>query len=574
MLLILWGIGAGVFSSAVESAEKRPEDKLRRPVAIVADGGRILVANRRSGTISVIQSSTEQVIAEYPVATRIADMIAIPHSDALIVLDDGRNRLLKVSLGDADVAIDSVAKVPKSAVKLAVSESRRRVFVNSKWSRELTAIDFADGFERAAHSRTIELPFASHEMLLVDRDRILLVADAFGGRIGVVDAVNVKLLGIRRLDGHNIRGLAVSSNGKELFVAHQQFDSAGRADYEELHWGRLVTNAVQVFKTQTFIDNNFADMDASATTRGWLDRFGGIGGASGDPDAVVTDGHDLMAVCLSGSGEVAIRSGGLVRRITVGRRPTAMAIGNGRLFVANRFDDSVSVIAPKTGQVVQTISLGKRPQLSAIDRGELLFFDARLSHDHWMSCHSCHTDGHSTGLLVDTLGDGDYGAPKRVPSLLGTRNTGPWAWNGSMASLPDQIQKSVTTTMHGDRLTDSQAKDLASYLESLPAPPPTHRQTVEQVRRGRDVFKSRGCVRCHTLPTLTATETFDVGLSDERGRRTFNPPSLHGVSQRDRLFHDGRAAGLKDVILRFRHQLDKPLSEEESESLLAFLRSL
>ena len=369
-------------------------------------------------------------------------------------------------------------------------------------------------------------------------------------------------------------GLAVSADGEELFVSHQQFKSSGRADYEDLHWGRLVTNAVQVFKTQTFIDKNFADMDAHAMTRGWLDRFGGIGGASGDPAAVVTDRNGLMAVCLSGSGEVAIRSGGLVRRITVGRRPTAMAIDNGRLFVANRFDDSISVIATETGKVVQTISLGKTPKLSATERGELLFFDARLSHDNWMSCHSCHTDGHSTGLLVDTLGDGDYGAPKRIPSLLGTRDTGPWAWNGSMASLSDQVQKSVTTTMHGDRLTERQANDLVSYLESLPAPPPEIRQTVEHVRRGQDVFKSRGCVRCHTLPTFTATENFDVGLTDERGRRTFNPPSLHGVSQRDSLFHDGRAAGLKDVLHRFRHQLDEPLSEEETTALLAFLRSL
>ena len=468
LLVTAWGIGVGSYSSAIELAENRSGGTLRRPVAIVANGDRVLVANRRSGTISVIQPFAGKVVAEHSVAARIADMIAIPHTDAVFVLDDGQDRLLTVSLDDADVSIDFVTNVPKSAVKLVVSESRRRVFVNSKWSRELAAIDFDIGFERAVHNRTLTLPFASHEMLLLDGERILLVADAFGGRIGVIDAANLKLLGIRTLDGHNVRGLAVSADGKDLYVAHQQFNSTGRADYEDLHWGRLVTNAVQVFKTQGFIENNFADRDGGAITRGWLDRFGGIGGASGDPAAVVTDGHGLMAVCLSGSGEVAIRSGGLVRRIAVGQRPTAMAIDNGRLFVANRFDDSVTVISPDTGKVVQTISLGKRPQLSAIERGELLFFDARLSHDNWMSCHSCHTDGHSTGLLVDTLGDGDYGAPKRIPSLLGTRNTGPWAWNGSMNSLSDQIQKSVTTTMHGDRLTERQAKDLVSYLESLP----------------------------------------------------------------------------------------------------------
>ena len=52
-----------------------------------------------------------------------------------------------------------------------------------------------------------------------------------------------------------------------------------------------------------------------------------------------------------------------------------------------------------------------------------------------MSCHSCHPDGHTNGLLNDNLGDGNFGAPKRVLSLLGVGQTGPWAWNGGVADL-------------------------------------------------------------------------------------------------------------------------------------------
>ena len=96
-----------------------------------------------------------------------------------------------------------------------------------------------------------------------------------------------------------------------------------------------------------------------------------------------------------------------------------------------------------------TISLGPRPEPTAADRGERLFYSAKLSHDGWMSCHSCHTDGHTNSLLSDTLGDGSYGAPKRVPSLLGVAATGPWTWTGSIARLEDQVRKSIATTMHG-----------------------------------------------------------------------------------------------------------------------------
>ncbi|HND53507.1 MAG TPA: hypothetical protein PLV92_13955, partial [Pirellulaceae bacterium] len=66
---------------------------------------------------------------------------------------------------------------------------------------------------------------------------------------------------------------------------------------------------------------------------------------------------------------------------------------------------------------------------------------------------------------------------------------------------------------------------------------------------------------------------FDVGLADERGERRFNPPSLLGVSQRDALFHDGRARSLEEVVGKFKHaEIDVP--ESDRPALLAFLRSL
>ena len=213
-----------------------------------------------------------------------------------------------------------------------------------------------------------------------------------------------------------------------------------------------------------------------------------------------------------------------------------------------------------------------------MDRGEILFFDARLSHDGWMSCSSCHTDGHTTGLLVDTLGDGDFGAPKRIPSLLGTQGTGPWAWNGSAKTLADQIQDSVHSTMQGKKLANEQTLDLVSYLESL-KPPSTSISSEaetdrEQIRIGGELFKQHGCVRCHRpAHRFTMPAVADVGLPDENGRRRFNPPSLLGVGQRDALFHDGRAASLADVI-RMKHQLKNHLKPKDAQSLISYLRSL
>jgi YVTN family beta-propeller protein len=541
---------------------------LRRPVALAAVGKRLLVANRRSGTITEIELASDRVVAEHSIAVRIADMAKLRDSGDILVIDDASRRLLHVAVRAEAPLAKPVADLPAAASKLLVARRWRQVFVTAKWPRRVMAFTFNSEFERIEKTQSIDLPFAPQELLLLDDEKTLLVADAFGGRIALIDIAEWKLCGERKLDAHNIRGMALSADGKRLHVAHQQLIHK-LADYEELHWGRMLKNAVQVIEVQKFLNS-----DSIRPIKGWLYTQGDIGGATGDPGGVVTGPESTWAIALSGVGEVSVGYGGYVKRIPVGARPEAMVFDGDRLYIANRFDDSISVIDLKRGAIDKTISLGPAPKLTSAERGEKLFYDARLSHDGWMSCHSCHTDGHSTGLLVDTLGDGDYGAPKRVPSLLGTRNTGPWGWTGRMASLGDQVRSSVETTMHGDPVNERQISDLVAFLESLPSPPSPSRTDQKTVARGQAVFHSRGCVNCHKSPTFTSKQIFDVGLTDERNRSSFNPPSLRGVSQRSRFFHDGRASSLEEVVQTFRHKLDEPLSSDKSEALLAYLRSL
>src|SRR5690606_13584608 len=112
-------------------------------------------------------------------------------------------------------------------------------------------------------------------------------------------------------------------------------------------------------------------------------------------------------------------------------------------YVICAMDNAVDVVDVERRAHQGRISLGPRPEPSWEERGEALFYDGRLSMDGWMSCNSCHTDGHTTGLRNDNLGDDTFGAPKRILSLLGARNTEPYAWNGNSWSLALQMQKSV-----------------------------------------------------------------------------------------------------------------------------------
>ena len=69
-------------------------------------------------------------------------------------------------------------------------------------------------------------------------------------------------------------------------------------------------------------------------------------------------------------------------------------------------------------------------------------------------------------------------------------------------------------------------------------------------------------------------DTFDVDLADEAGQSSFNPPSLRGVSQRSRFFHDGRARKLSEVFSRYRHPEGERIGARDLKDLLAFLNSL
>ena len=126
-----------------------------------------------------------------------------------------------------------------------------------------------------------------------------------------------------------------------------------------------------------------------------------------------------------------------MQRIRVGRRPTAVAFSpdSRQVFVANTHDDSVSVVDVAGLEVLATIA-GAAARANRGPAGEVLFYDATLSHDGWMSCHSCHTDGHANGEMNDNLSDRSFGAPKRVLSLFGVGDTAPTPGRAKCNALP------------------------------------------------------------------------------------------------------------------------------------------
>jgi YVTN family beta-propeller protein len=363
-----------------------------------------------------------------------------------------------------------------------------------------------------------------------------------------------------------------------LIVSHQMLNELAHSIRNDIHWGLLMSNDLRWLKVESVLAGG-----KSLYQGAHMHPLGEAGKGGGDPGAVDVAEDGTVCVAISGVNQVAIGKEGdfSMFRVNVGRRPTAVRIAaDGRTaFVANTFDDSISIVDLIARTVTGTVSLGPQPTLSLAQEGELLFHNAKLSHDGWMSCQSCHTEGHANGQMNDNFSDRSFGAPKRVLSLLGVKDTLPLAWSGQVTTLERQIHNSVENTMQReDTLPKEQVRAIAAYVNSLALPPPLDvlrgTQDATAVERGRLAFAKHDCGRCHAPPTYTTPEAYDVGLKDSQGASEFNPPSLRGLSHRGPYLHDNRAPSVEDVFLKHGHPSDTTYSEAEIKDLAAFLRSL
>jgi mono/diheme cytochrome c family protein len=559
--------------------------RLRHPVAaaFLADGQTLCVANRRAGSISLVDVAQQSVRAELVVGQRLADLAVLPDGRNVLVVDEQNHELIALLFDGARLQVRARLAVGPYPVSIAVAEDGTRATVASLWSRHVEVIDLTPLASRAAAVslrvvHEIRLPFAPREQCTLSRCSCVAVADAFGGHLAVVDVAAGRLIADHELAGHNVRGLTLAAGGKELWMSHQVLDQHAATTRENITRGVLMANVIRRFPLEQVLTPGI-----SLEGTGRFLRLGTEGAGAGDPAGLAVLDTDQVAVALAGVGEVALvhPNGRTLWRVRVGRRPTALLRWRGRFLVAvNTFDDSLSLLDAQRGTVTGLITLGPRPQLSPQERGEVLFYDARLSRDGWLSCHSCHSDGHTNGLLADTLGDHTYGTPKRTLTLLNTALTDPWAWNGEMKYLHDQVRQSVEETMHAPAVSPAQIDELVSFLHTLPPPPPAQPATMDEadqrrIERGRRSFAERGCIHCHIPPlTYSSHETYDVGFADERGYRKFNPPSLRGVSQGHRFLHDNRAATLAEVFTKFHHKVGNGITPTDLADLLRFLRSL
>lgn len=561
----------------------------RQPIDLVLspDEKHIAVASHTKGILYILDSQSGAVTQSLPIATSLDDLEA-GSQGTFFAVSSADKTISALQWNGGQVKLLHTSTTSTSPVKAEWNAKEKVVRVACLWARRLETFAVVSSESSSVELQKIaswDLDVAPRIFHSIPNHPLVMVTDRFGSQIEFISSETGRVVKRHSFFGFGVVGLDYNPLSNEVGIVYSAINDFAKTSEHDIHFGVLLANETRWISLDAFLnltgeavykDSHVLPVGVPGNGAGELTSFSSnLQGASN---------QGRVAVTVGGTNQLAVASRDALsfRYVDVGKYPvaSAMTTDGQKVFVANRFEDSISVVDLNRSKLVETFWIGKLRAFSDVEKGERLFHDGTLSHDRWMTCASCHIEGHTNGQLTDNLGDRTYGAPKRTLTLLGLHGTGPFSWQGHETRLQKQIQRSVQKTMQSYRQLDPDELDhLAAYCESLSAPPSVDeaRGTTDDslVAQGKALFEAKGCVKCHSMPNFTSANVYDVGLSDEKGGKLFNPPSLRGVSQRGPYyFHDNQAEGLRGVVHDFQHRLEKPLSESDEKALIAYLESL
>src|SRR5262249_26419815 len=181
---------------------------------------------------------------------RIVDLALVPRTSRLLAVDEHAHELLVLEADGQQLNIVQRLAVSPYPVSIQVSTDGSLITIASLWSRRLT---FIEPGSTAKVTHVLDFPFAPRMQSYLPAANRLLVADAFGGRLALVDPQKREITGIREFPGHNIRGLGVSPSDEMLLVAHQMLNDLAHSIRNDIHWGLLMSNDLRWLKVDSVL---------------------------------------------------------------------------------------------------------------------------------------------------------------------------------------------------------------------------------------------------------------------------------------------------------------------------------
>ena len=540
-----------------------------RGITFSPDGSQIYVANANDDTVSVVDATTQQVTRTLPTGFEPAGLVTDRAGGTLYVA----NRL------SSDISVIDLARgqetkrllAGRGASYLALSPDGRYVYG--------THIYPNSGAFRTPPNSEITVIDTTRQVV-VDRKSLHNVAGVFhvamsaDGKLGVAAQLRPKnLIPLAHVEHGSVFGNSLTLFGEDVGGTVQvPIDELDR--YYSLPWAVVIT----LDKSKLFVTTAASESVTVIDVPKLL--------------SFIREHQETFVNDLSASANY------VVARIPVGNNPRGLLLSkDGRLlYVANRLDDSISVIDTKTNRVVSTIDLGGPKTINALRRGERLFFTADFAFQGHFGCSNCHLDATIDGLQWDLEPDGfgkDIVDNRSLENLAGTE---PFKWNGGNPDMPTECgPRTEKYFFRSQSFTDHELTDLVTFVYSLPYRPNRYRlangELTPAQERGKAIFErakykngkpippENQCATCHSGPKYTNQKQVDVGTGKSTDRsRVVDVPHLSNVVYSAPYLHDGSAKSLEEIWTVFNpkdtHGVSNDLTKDELNDLIEYLKTL
>jgi YVTN family beta-propeller protein len=590
-------------------------------VLLSSDGARLYVLCQQSEEVRVLDAATYAVIKTIAVGK-------VPRGFSLS--PDGARLFVTNSWDDTLSVIDTrtlavTATWPVGAEPSSVVEDRagKRLFVANRISNDVAVLDAQTGAEE---KRLLAGRGASYLTLSPDGSRIYAThvypnpprvrteldnRTAPESEITVIDttrAVVVDRMPLDRIAG--VFHLAFSSDGRLGAVA--EYHPKNLVPLAHLEHGGAFAYTLTIFGAdvgKTSIEVPLDELERYASQPFGVaiapDKSRIYVTIGGSECVIVIDIPRLMRFIQSRprpqSGsfayDLSASANYVVARIPVGHNPRGLALSRDgrRLFVANRLEDTISVIDTRGNRVAATIKLDGPKTISAQRHGEQTFYTARQSFQGQIGCASCHIDSTFDGLTWDLEPDGFGRDIVDNKMLEGVKGTEPYKWNGGNPNIPTECgprtEKYFWRSENYDSLT---LADLTIYIRNMPTRPnrwklPGREMTPAQERGralftrdtdkfGKPIIEYNRCSYCHSGPKGTNQKLFDVGTrkpTDNSG--LLKSPPLTEIALTSPYLHDGSARTLEEIWTVYnpedKHGRTNDLTKDELNDLIEYLRT-
>jgi len=560
-------------------------------------------------------------------------------------------RIVNAQSGTVDGSV-GVGREPRG---VAISPDGRRLYVTNSWDDTVSEIDA----DRHSVIRILQAGWEPTGVVTDQAGLALYVANRLGDDVSVIELAS-GIERKRFAAGRGASYLARSNNGSRILCTHVYPNLRGfrqppdseitviDAQQDRVTEREIVPNAAGVFHAAISSDGQlvvapllrpknlipmahvehggvFIDAlllsgpDAGAAVQAPLDE---IDRAFAMPYAVVitadkskiyvsTSGADSVTVISvarmlefvkthrdSVANDLSASANYVLARVAVGKNPRGMTLSpDGKhLYVANRMDDSLSVIDTKTDAVAATIDLGGPRQTTVLRQGEQLFYSARFAFQGQFGCANCHIDATFDGMQWDLEPDGfgrDIVDNRSIESLSGTE---PFKWNGSNPNLWTECgARTATYIYRSESYNDQELSRLVTFVMSIPARPNRYRQPDGQLTaaqaRGKEIFermrmksgrqipRHNQCAYCHSGPKFTNRKLSYVGTTKATDNdEMLDVPHLTDVAYSAPYLHDGSARTLEELWTVFNpadaHGVTSDLSPTEIHDLAEYLKTL